>query len=87
MGYTCNVYRMNNICCVCFQPGPMEKMTHIELSDIQCQDVKARSFDVSSIVFQVCKNCIYDRDSVWPEIYYILTKHDNLVGSMSFMKI
>ena len=33
----------------------MEKMTHIELSDIQCQDVKARSFDVnaSSIVFQV----------------------------------
>lgn len=34
--------------------GPMEKLTHIELTDIQCQDVKARSFDVnaSSIIFQ-----------------------------------
>lgn len=40
----------------CFQPsGPMEKLTHIELTDIQCEDAKPRSFDlnVSSIVFQV----------------------------------
>lgn len=34
--------------------GPMEKLTHIELTDIQCQDVKPRSFDVnaSSIIIQ-----------------------------------
>ncbi|KAL4234168.1 Protein ndrg3 [Mactra antiquata] len=34
--------------------GPMEKLTHIELTDIQCQDVKPRSFDsnASSIIIQ-----------------------------------
>lgn len=34
--------------------GPMEKMTHIELTDIQCEDSKPRSFDVnaSSIILQ-----------------------------------
>lgn len=38
-----------------FQPtGPMEKLTHIELTDIQCEEAKPRSFDVNSIVFQVC---------------------------------
>ena len=33
----------------------MEKLTHIELTDIQCQDVKPRSFDASasSIIIQV----------------------------------
>lgn len=33
----------------------MEKLTHIELTDIQCEDVKPRTFDVnaSSIIFQV----------------------------------
>ena len=38
------------------QSGPMEKLTHIELTDIQCQDAKPRSFDVnaSSIIIQVC---------------------------------
>ncbi|XP_045192858.2 protein NDRG3-like isoform X3 [Mercenaria mercenaria] len=36
------------------QSGPMEKLTHIELTDIQCQDAKPRSFDVnaSSIIIQ-----------------------------------
>ena len=33
----------------------MEKMTHIELTDIQCQDVKARSFDVNASNLQVNK--------------------------------
>ena len=31
----------------------MEKLTHIELTDIQCEEAKPRVFDVNSIVFQV----------------------------------
>lgn len=32
------------------KPSPMEKLTHIELTDIQCQDVKPRVFDTASSV-------------------------------------
>ena len=42
-------------CFTLFQSGPMEKLTHIELTDIQCQDVKARSFDVNASTHQVNK--------------------------------
>jgi len=39
---------------ICYYQGPMERMTHIELTDIQCQDAKPRSFNApNSIDIQV----------------------------------